>query len=82
MYQKPGSIKYKELYRQLGINIAYYRKKANLSQYELSEKIGVSRTYLASIEAPGMVVSFSTDTLFQIADVLNVSIRQLFDFDK
>lgn len=78
MYQKPGSIKYKELYRQLGINIAYYRKKANLSQNELSEKIGISRTYLASIEAPGMIVSFSTDTLFRIAEALGVTVRQLF----
>lgn len=78
MYQKPSSVRYKELYRQLGINIAYYRKKANLSQNELSEKIGVSRTYLASIEAPGMIVSFSTDTLFRIAEALGVTVRQLF----
>lgn len=78
MYQKPSSVRYKELYRQLGINIAYYRKKANLSQNELSEKIGVSRTYLASIEAPGMIVSFSTDTLFRIAEALGVTVKQLF----
>lgn len=78
MYQKPSSVRYKELYRQLGINIAYYRKKANLSQNELSEKIDVSRTYLASIEAPGMIVSFSTDTLFRIAEALGVTVKQLF----
>ncbi len=71
-----------EYYRQLGLNISYYRKKAGLTQLQLAEKAGISRTHMSNIEAPNKQVAFSTKTLFRIADALQVELVALFDFKK
>ena len=48
-----------EMYRQLGLNIAYYRKLRHLTQEQLALKTGITRAFLGHIEAPNMTVSFS-----------------------
>ena len=73
---------YDEHFRQLAINISYYRRKAGLNQLQLAEKAGISRTYLSNIEAPNVSTSFSIKTLFRIADALGVELVDLFDFKK
>ena len=73
---------YDEYFRQLALNISYYRRKAGLTQLELAEKVGISRTYLSNIEAPNVSTSFSIKTLFRIADALGVELVALFDFKK
>lgn len=75
-------VKHDEKYRQLALNIAYYRKKAHLTQIQLAEKIGISRTHMSNIEAPGVPTPFTTTVLFDIADALDVELSQLFDFTK
>lgn len=72
--------KYAQKYRELGLKIAYYRKVKGLSQLELAEKIDVSRTHLSNIEAPNVPTSISLDLLFRIADVLEIEIKNFFDF--
>lgn len=67
-------------YLQLGLTIGYYRKLKGLTQGELAKAIGVSRTHMSNIEAPGMPVSISLDKLFEISDVLNVPVKKFFDF--
>ena len=74
--------KHADKYRQLAINIAYYRKKANITQMELAEKVGISRTHMSNIEAPNVLTAFTTTVLFDIADALGVEPIQLFDFTK
>ena len=59
-------------YRLLGANITYYRKRRNLSQEQLAERAGISRSFLSAIEAPNMAQSFSLDIFFNIADALEV----------
>lgn len=71
-----------EIYRQLAFNINYYRKKKGLTQIQLAEKIGLSRTHLSNIEAPNIPTSFSTTVLFNIAYELDVDLVDLFDFKK
>ena len=72
--------KHDEKYRQLGLNIAYYRKLRKLSQEKLAEMIPMSRGHLSCIEAPNMTSSFSISMLFDIADALDIEVKQLFDF--
>ena len=64
----------------IGLNIAYYRKLAGLSQLQLSEKIGISRTHMSNIEAPNMPTSISLETLMDIADALDVTAGTLLTF--
>lgn len=69
----------KEL-RLLGLTIAYYRKLQGYTQIQLAEKVNVSRTHLSNIEAPNGTSSVSLDTLFDIANALDIPIKTLFDF--
>ena len=72
--------KYEQEYKMIGLNIAYYRKLAGLSQLQLAEDIGISRTHMSNIEAPNMPTSISLETLMEIADALNVPASALLTF--
>ena len=68
--------KYREQYRNLGLNIAYYRKLRGLSQEKLAEKADIGRTHVSRIETADCAVSL--DVLFEIAEVLGVEPYKLF----
>ena len=72
--------KHEQEYKMIGLNIAYYRKLAGLSQLQLAEDIGISRTHMSNIEAPNMSTSISLETLMEIADALNVPASALLTF--
>lgn len=67
-----------EKYRQLGLNIAYYRKQRGLSQLQLAELVDISRTHMSRIEIADCAVSL--DVVFDICDALQVTPTKLFDF--
>ena len=67
-------------YKMIGLNIAYYRKLKGLSQLQLAEASGISRTHMSNIEAPNMPTSISLDTLMDIADVLEIPVCSLLTF--
>ena len=67
-------------FRLLGLTIAYYRKLRGLTQAELAEATSLSRTQIRNIEAPNGKTSISLNKLFDIADVLEVPVKDLFDF--
>ena len=69
-----------EMFRQLGLNIAHYRRLRHLTQQELADQVGISRGYLGHIEAPNIETSFSIDLLFLFARVLDVEPKCFFDF--
>lgn len=59
-------------YITMGLKIAYYRKKAGYTQEAFAEKIGKSVNFLAQVEGISTVRGVSLETLFKIADVLNI----------
>lgn len=63
---------YPERYMTIGLKIAYYRKKAGYMQEVFAEKIGKSVNFIAQVEGPGTTRGVSLETLFKIADVLNI----------
>lgn len=67
-----------EKYRQLGLNIAFYRKQRGFSQLKLAEMVDISRTHMSRIETAECAVSL--DVVFDICDALNVNPSKLFDF--
>ena len=67
-----------EKYKQLGLNIAYYRKKQGLSQLQLAELVDISRTHMSRIETADCAVSL--DVVFDICDALGIEPLKLFDF--
>ena len=72
--------KYKQNFKIIGLNIAYYRKLKGLSQMQLAEKANISRTHLSNIEAPNKPTSISLETLFDIAEILDVPAAYLLSF--
>lgn len=70
----------KKQFLQLGLNISYYRKLRGMTQSDLAEAVNLSRTHISNLEATGMKTSISLEKLFDIADVLGVSIKCFFDF--
>ncbi|MBR4954896.1 MAG: helix-turn-helix transcriptional regulator [Clostridia bacterium] len=72
---------YPERYITLGLKIAYYRKKAGYTQEVLAEKIGKSVNFLAQVEGTGTTRGVSLETLFKIADTLNVSPSKFLEDD-
>ena len=67
-------------FRLLGLTIAYYRKLRGLTQAELAGATNLSRKHISNIEAPNGKTSISLNKLFDIADVLEVPVKDLFDF--
>ena len=65
--------KHKNIYIQLGLNIAYYRKRKGLTQEKLAEALEMSRNHISKIEALNVETSLSLDTLFDIAEILDIS---------
>lgn len=67
-----------DMYKKLGLNIAYYRKLKGLSQSQLAETINISRTHMSRIETADCAVSL--DVIFSICNELNITPNKLFDF--
>ncbi len=73
--------KYYDHYKQLGLKISYYRKLSGLTQEQLADKINMSAVFIGQVEAPNMNRAISLDTLFSIADALNIPAYKFLRFD-
>lgn len=62
-------------YKSIGRRIALYRKKANMTQSFLSEKLGITESYISQIERGSARISLSR--LSQISDILGIDIALL-----
>ena len=72
MAKEKIGFKNRDRFIQLGIAISTLRKLRGMSQEQLAEKAEISRSHLSAIEAPGMVMAFSLEVLFNIADALEI----------
>lgn len=72
---------YPERYITLGLKIAYYRKKRGYTQENFAEKVGISLNFLAQVEGTGTVRGVSLETLFKMADVLQIAPSKLLEDD-
>ncbi len=69
-------------YVEMGLKIAYYRKLKGYTQEQLAEKVNMNTSYLGQIEAPNIVRAVSLDTLFDIADALEIPPHKLIMFEE
>ena len=53
------------------------REKAGMSQEELAEKSGVSRTIISGLES-GSITTTTTKTLLRIAEALGLKVSDIF----
>ena len=73
--------KYSGNYLQLGLKIAYYRKLRGLTQEQLAEQVGLTPAFIGHVEAPNIRKAISMDTLFDIAEVLEIPPYKFLQFD-
>ena len=70
---------YREQYIRFGLKIQYYRKLQGLTQEAFADKIGKSWSFVAKIESPTQVFGVSMETMFKIAEALDISPSKLFE---
>lgn len=69
---------YKDMYEKFGLNVVYYRKRLKITQLQLAELVDVDRSHISAIELGKVGVSF--DVIFKLAEVLQITPKDLFDF--
>lgn len=72
---------FSDKYITLGLKIAYYRKKCGYTQEVFAELIGKSVNFVGQVEGTGTVRGVSLETLFKIAQVLEISPSKLLEED-
>ena len=70
--------KYNEKYRRIGLKISYYRKLRGMTQEQLAEKVDKNLAFIGAVEAPNINRAASLDTLFDIAEALDIEPYKLF----
>ena len=60
-----------------GSRIQELRKKNNLTQFELAEKIGLSTNFIGMVERGER--NTSVDKIFKLAKAFNISLAQFFE---
>ena len=63
--------------KTFGSRIQELRKKNNLTQSELAEKIGLSTNFIGRVERGER--NTSVDKIFKLAKAFNISLAQFFD---
>lgn len=70
---------YREQYIRFGLKVQYYRKLRGLTQEAFADKIGRSWSFVAKVESPTRAFGVSMETMFKIAEALNVPVSKLFE---
>ena len=70
---------YREQFLKFGLKVQYYRKLRNMTQEAFADEIGKSWSFVAKIESPTRAFGVSMETLFKIAEVLQVPVSKLFE---
>mgnify|MGYP001119078660 FL=1 len=70
---------YREQYIRFGLKVQYYRKLRGLTQEAFADKIGKSWSFVAKVESPTRAFGVSMETLFKIAEALEVPVSKLFE---
>lgn len=70
--KKQAGFENRDRFIELGLTIAAVRKMRGMSQEQLADRAGISRSHLSAIEAPNVVRMFSVEILYNLADALDV----------
>ena len=71
--------KYREQFIKFGLKVQYYRKLRGMTQEAFADEISKSWSFVAKIESPTRAFGVSMETMFKIAEVLEVPVSKLFE---
>ncbi len=72
---------FKDNHIMVGLKVSYYRKLKSLTQEQLAEKLNCDVSFIGQIEAPNIYKAISLDTLFRIAEALDVPAYKFLKFE-
>lgn len=72
---------YEKRFIEIGLRIAYFRKLRGMNQLQLAEKVGISRSEMSYIEAPGKPIAPSLSAIYKFSEVLGVKPSQLIEVE-
>lgn len=73
------SFENRDYFVDLGEHISYYRRRANISQTELANRIHITRSYLSRIESTNNSQAFSLEIFFNICRELKIEPKYFFE---
>lgn len=73
--------RFREQYRVLGLRIAYYRRKKNMTQQQLADAVDCNTSFIGQLESNNgdRIHAPSLYTLFRIAECLEIPVSNLFE---
>ena len=77
MYELVNDDRKQELCKTLASNMATLRKKVNLKQQELADRLGLSRQNISAIENGKQLMQWSTFSLLVIFFSKDVEVKQI-----
>ena len=66
----------------IGLKIGYYRRKTTMTQQQLAEEVGVSKTIISELEAPNIVCCPSIKLLIKLEKALGVPAYKFLQTDE
>lgn len=66
--------------KQIGLNVAYYRKLKNMNQEDLANKAQMERSAIGHLESTKYYSNPTMETLLRIADALEIKPSLLLEF--
>ena len=70
---------YREQFIRFGLKVQYYRKLRGMTQEAFADEIDKPWSFVAKIESPTRAFGVSMETLFKIAEALQVPVSKLFE---
>ena len=61
------------------MKVQYYRKLHGMTQVAFADAIGKSWSFVAKVESPTRPFGVSMETMFKIAEVLEIPVSKLFE---
>ena len=68
-----------EQFIKFGLKVQYFRKFRGFTQDAFAEAIGKSSSFIAKVESPTQPYGVSMNTLFKMAQVLEIPVAKFFE---
>lgn len=68
-------------FKKMGLKVSYYRKVMGLTQEQFAEKVGVDTSFIGKIEGPNIDKRITLNTLFRLAQALDIPPYKLLYFE-
>ena len=67
-----------DIYLLIAKNIKKHRKLKGMTQRDLAIKSGYNYAYIRRLEGPKCIKNFSIQTIYELANALDIDIKELF----